>query len=281
MIKIIFFVTFIRWQGNKSKYLKHIIKYIPDEYNTYIEPFVGSGSVFLKLKPNKWIINDLNKDLINIWNTVKESPDDIIKEFKTFGKKFKRMSNENKKNWCKELTSKIEYQSYDIQRAIDYLLMVGCSYLGTILINNKLYFSSLNRDIYEKNQCAFLNDNYYNNLLDVSDFLNHSRGKIYNKDYKKILSKAKEGDFIFLDPPYIENHDYQFNYNKGEVLNEEFIKELYKELKELDKKNIKWLMTQADTKEVKKIFKEFKIKKFEVYRGITHKYKNELLIMNY
>ena len=281
MIKIIFFVTFIRWQGNKSKYLKHIIKYIPDEYNTYIEPFVGSGSVFLKLKPNKWIINDLNKDLINIWNTVKESPDDIIKEFKTFGKKFKRMSNENKKNWCKELTSKIEYQSYDIQRAIDYLLMVGCSYLGTILINNKLYFSSLNRDIYEKNQCAFLNDNYYNNLLDVSDFLNHSRGKIYNKDYKKILSKAKEGDFIFLDPPYIENHDYQFNYNKGEVLNEEFIKELYKELKELDKKNIKWLMTQADTKEVKKIFKEFKIKKFEVYRGGSKEYKNELIIMNY
>ena len=40
-------------------------------------------------------------------------------------------------------------------------------------------------------------------------------------------------------------------------------------------------MTQADTKEVKKIFKEFKIKKFEVYRGGSKEYKNELIIMNY
>ena len=74
--------TFVRWQGNKSKHLKHIIQYIPDKYNKYIEPFIGSGAVFFKLKPNKWIINDLNKDLINIWYTVKDSPDEIIKEFK-------------------------------------------------------------------------------------------------------------------------------------------------------------------------------------------------------
>ena len=40
-------------------------------------------------------------------------------------------------------------------------------------------------------------------------------------------------------------------------------------------------MTQADTKEIKKIFKEFKIKKFEVYRPQAKEYKNELLIMNY
>ena len=219
--------------------------------------------------------------MINIWNTVKDSPDEIIKEFKTFGKKFKRMSNENKKTWCKKITNEIEHQSYNTQRATDYMLMIYCVYFGKLLINNTIKFIGLDPTIYIRNQYTFLNDNYYNNILDVSEFLNNSSGKIYNKDYKKILSKAKEGDFVFLDPPYIEDYDYQFNYNKGEVLNDDFIKELYKELKELDKKNVKWLMTQADTKEVKKIFKEFKIKKFEVYRGITHKYKNELLIMNY
>ena len=273
--------TFVKWQGNKSKHLKHIIKYIPDEYNKYIEPFIGSGAVFLKLQPNKWIINDLNKDLINIWYTVKDSPDDIIKEFKAFGKKFKRMSNDNKKKWCKEITNEIEHQSYDIQRAIDYILMSFCSYMGFLFVNNKFDFQGLDMNIYINNTYSFLNDNYYNNILDVSDFLNNSSGKIYNKDYKKILSKAKEGDFVFLDPPYIEKHDYRFNYNKDEVLNEDFIKELYKELKELDKRKVKWLMTQADTKEIKKIFKEFKIKKFEVYRPQAKEYKNELLIMNY
>ena len=191
------------------------------------------------------------------------------------------MSNDNKKKWCKEITNEIEHQSYDIQRAIDYMLMSFCSYMGFLFVNNKFNFQGLDMNIYINNTYSFLNDNYYNNILDVSDFLNNSSGKIYNKDYKKILSKAKEGDFVFLDPPYIEKHDYRFNYNKDEVLNEDFIKELYKELKELDKRKVKWLMTQADTKEIKKIFKEFKIKKFEVYRPQAKEYKNELLIMNY
>ena len=52
-------------------------------------------------------------------------------------------------------------------------------------------------------------------------------------------------------------------------------------LKLLYKKGVKWLMTQADTKEIKDIFKEYKIKKFEVYRANSKTYKNELIIMNY
>ena len=102
------------------------------------------------------------------------------------------MSNDNKKKWCKEITSEIEHQSYDIQRAIDYMLMVYCVYLGNIVINNKFHFNGLEMKIYIENKYHFLNDNYYNNVLDVSEFLNNSSGKIYNKDYKKILSKQKK-----------------------------------------------------------------------------------------
>ena len=39
--------TFIRYPGNKSRYLKYILPLVPKEYNTYIEPFVGSGALFL------------------------------------------------------------------------------------------------------------------------------------------------------------------------------------------------------------------------------------------
>ena len=71
--------TFIKWQGNKSKHINKFIDYIPDFTGTYIEPFLGSGALFLHLEPEKWIINDLNKDLINVWNSVKNNPDEIIK----------------------------------------------------------------------------------------------------------------------------------------------------------------------------------------------------------
>ena len=122
--------TFIRWQGNKSKHLRHIIPHIPDEYNTYIEPFVGSGALLLKLEPEKWIINDLNKDLINCWKYIKSDPETIIAGFKKFGKKFKPMSVENKKKYCKEIRQKIDGMKYDINRAITYMLMKYCAYMG-------------------------------------------------------------------------------------------------------------------------------------------------------
>jgi DNA adenine methylase len=273
--------TFIKWMGNKSKHLNKFIQYVPDEYNTYIEPFVGSGSLLLKLEPEKWIINDLNKDLINIWKCVKKDPEEIVSNFKNFGKKFKRMSNDNKVKYCKEITNKLSEMSYDIYRASTYMLMKFCAYMGNIFINEKFYFSGLDKHIYVEKKYPFLKDTNYENIRNVSNFLNNTKGKIYNKDYKYILEKAKDGDFVFLDPPYIEDHKYVFNYNKGEILNNDFLQELLKEVKKLDKRNVKWMMTQADTKEIKRLFKEYKIKKFEVCRGFTNRYTNELVIMNY
>jgi DNA adenine methylase len=273
--------TFVRWQGNKSKHLNKFIEYIPEFSGTYIEPFVGSGAMLLKLQPEKWIINDLNKDLINIWKSVKEHPQEIIKIFKEFGKKFKHLSKENKVKYCREITSKIEKTPYDINRASIYILMKYCAYMGDILKNDDFSYPGLDMNIYLNNRYFFLEQNNYNNIIEVSKFLNNSNGQIYNKDYTIVLDKAKSGDFVFLDPPYIESHNYQFNYNKGEELNEKFLKKLYKQVKKLNKRDVKWMMTQADTKQIKEMFKEYTIKKFKVYRRSSKSYVNELIIMNY
>jgi len=275
--------TFVKWPGNKSKYMKYIVPNVPEEFNRYIEPFVGSGALLLKLKPTKWIINDLNKDLINCWKHVMNDPEHIIAGFKKFGKKFKRLSLEKKKEMCKKLTAGISSMDYDINRAIRFLLMKYCAYMGNISIKNENKFSGLDSNIYVKNRCFFLEPNSFKNLLDVSEFLNTTKGKIYNLDYKKILSKAKIGDFVFLDPPYIEDHDYDFDYNNDHKTEktDSFLKSLRDELKKLDKKGVKWMMTQAETPEVKRIFSGYKIIKFKVYRYFSNTYKNELIIKNF
>ncbi len=271
--------TFIKWSGNKSRHINKFIKYFPKEYNTYIEPFIGSGAVLLKLEPEKWIINDLNKDLINIWNTVKNDPNKIIQQFKKFGKTFKSLNKDNKTKKCKKLLEQFP-KAYNDKRAILYLLATMCAFMGIIIKNNKFYFGSLDLNIYNGSY-PFLTETYYNNILQVSEFLNESNGKIYNKDYTYILNKSKDGDFVFMDPPYIEDHDYQFNYNKDEVLDNAFVLDLYKECKKLDGKGVKWIMTQANTKDIRKVFKEYKIKTFEVYRANKKEYVKELVIMNY
>jgi DNA adenine methylase len=275
--------TFIRWQGNKSQHINKFIDYIPQFTGRYIEPFVGSGALFLKLQPKKWIINDINKDLILIWKSVKNKNDldHLIKKFKAFQKKFVPMSKEEKMRYCKEITSKIEKHPMDVKRAINYLLMKHSCYMNNIVINNKFVFNGLDLHILSRNKYYFLEEKYYDNLFDISQFLNESRGKIYNKSYEKIIDKAKKGDFVFLDPPYIQDHNYGFNYNKHETLDDNFINKLYSQVRKLDKKGVKWLMTQADTKEIRTIFKDYMIKEFKVYRMGMKKYVNELVIANY
>lgn len=273
--------TFIKWQGNKSKHINKFIQYIPTFTGTYIEPFLGSGALLLKLEPKKWIVNDINKDLINIWKYVKSDPQGIIDIFTEFGVHFKPLSKEDKVKYCKEITSKIELMPYDIKRASMYLLMKFCSYTGDIIYNNKFFFKSLDMNIFIRNYYPFLLQNNYDNINQVSLFLNNKSGKIFNKSYEIIIDKAKEGDFVFLDPPYIESNNYGFNYNKNEVLDILFIQELLVQVKKLDERNVKWLMTQADTEQIKDVFKDYTIKKFQVYRMGSKNYTDELLIMNY
>ena len=150
-----------------------------------------------------------------------------------------------------------------------------------IVKNNKFQLIGLDPQIYIHNRFLSFEKNSYTNLIRISCFLNNSKGKIYNKDYRKILEKAKDGDFVFLDPPYLEEHEYGFQYNINENINSNFLTELHKEVRKLDKRGVKWIMTQADTKQVKDLFREYKIKKFQVYRMGKNRRVNELIIMNY
>ncbi len=65
------------------------------------------------------------------------------------------------------------------------------------------------------------------------------------------------------------------------MLDETFIQERYIQVRKLDERNVKWLMTQTDTEQIKEIFKEYTIKTFQVYRSSSKSYIDELLIMNY
>ncbi len=108
-----------------------------------------------------------------------------------------------------------------------------------------------------------------------------TNGKIYQKDYTYILDMTEKDDFVFLDPPYHEDKNYEFFYNKDESINYTFIERLKHNVQLLDNKRVKWLMTQADTKEVREVFRDYDIHTYKVYRASSKQYKTELVIRNY
>jgi DNA adenine methylase len=73
---------FLKYCGGKTKLLSYIKENLPDDYNNYFEPFVGGGSVILNVfdENNKeYYISDINKSLINCYNIVKNSLNELIK----------------------------------------------------------------------------------------------------------------------------------------------------------------------------------------------------------
>lgn len=61
----------LKYRGGKSREIPEFIRYIPNEYNRYIEPFLGGGAVYFYLEPEQAIINDINTKLIEFYQDVR------------------------------------------------------------------------------------------------------------------------------------------------------------------------------------------------------------------
>lgn len=276
--------TIIRYAGNKSRLLKNILPHLPEDISSYkyIEPFVGSGALFLKLNPKKWIINDINPDLINMYKTIRNDVSGLINTIQYFKTKtnFKTLSNKDKLFTIRKYLQKMIKLPFNTKRAAYYIITKSSAYMAMTMIKDKYIIKGLDLNMLKSNSIHFITDKYFELLEHLSDVLNSKHGEISNVDYKTILRKSKSKSFIYLDCPYTEETKYEFSYNIEEN-SHLFIEELYKEVKILDKKNIKWLMSQPDTPIIRKIYHEYTIIEIPVYRAISRQYKNELLIKSY
>ena len=63
---------FVKWAGGKRQILGLLKQHIPTNFDTYYEPFIGGGALFFELAPKKAIINDSNKELMNVYEVLKD-----------------------------------------------------------------------------------------------------------------------------------------------------------------------------------------------------------------
>ena len=71
----------IKWSGGKKDEIKHFEQFFPEEYDTYLEPFIGGGSVYFHLNPKKAVISDVHTELIDFYSTIKAGKSNSIYEF--------------------------------------------------------------------------------------------------------------------------------------------------------------------------------------------------------
>ena len=185
---------FVKWAGGKRQLFPEINKYIPTYQGTYYEPFLGGGAVLLNHQPPKFIANDVNHEIINVYNIVKNHLDELIEDLK---------KHKNESDYF--------YKVRELDRDKDrYAKLTPIEKASRILFLNKTCFNGLFR-VNRKGQFNVPFGRYKNpkivnetTLKAVNEYLNAVDDTFISKDYKEALDleNIKRNSFIYFDPPY-------------------------------------------------------------------------------
>ncbi|MGN1154392.1 MAG: DNA adenine methylase, partial [Candidatus Gastranaerophilaceae bacterium] len=68
----------VKWVGGKRQLMYELLKNMPQKYSRYFEPFIGGGALFFELQPDNAYISDMNEELINLYQVVRDNVDELI-----------------------------------------------------------------------------------------------------------------------------------------------------------------------------------------------------------
>lgn len=244
---------FLKWAGGKTQLLSELSKYIPIDYNMYIEPFIGGGAFFFNLNPESAIISDSNEELVITYITIKESVEDVILALKEY---------KNEEEYYYKIRAINPLTLSKIERTARLLYLNKTCFNGLYRVNKKGMFNVP----YGKRSGSFFNPE---NLREASEFLQNTI--IEHGDYSKVLMYyAKAGDFIFLDPPYypVGKHSDFKRYTKEFFYHDDQIA-LKEEFERLVNLGCNVLLTNSDHPVILDLYHDYEIKVIETKRIIS------------
>jgi len=250
---------FVKWAGGKRQILSRINDYVQDSiYDnpdyTYIEPFLGGGAVFFSLHPKKAIINDLNEDLINSYRIIKSGNYlKLIDKLKEFSKEYHDAPDEfyyHIREWDR-VDDWMDTHD-DVDRAARMVFLNRTCYNGLYRVNSKGQFNTPMGRYRNPLICD------ENNIKEIHEYLSNPENhiEIMNGSYEDAIEKAKDGDVIYIDPPYdYEDDDGFTKYQMSGFSFEDFQKLKEKCDKAVDKGAFVIISNNATTK-VMNLFEE-------------------------
>jgi len=215
----------IKYRGGKSKEILHIEKHIPKYSGRYIEPFFGGGALYFYIEPERAIINDINKKLMDFYRGVRNNFPIVKKDLDILEKLYSE--NRAKFDGLKRITpnERVEddneglyYSLRDMFNGLTetkfsdaaiYYFINKTAYSGMIRYNAKGEFN-VPYGRYKNFNTSFVTENHCQLLKSA---------ELHNDDYSILFNEATEDDFMFLDPPYdcvfsdYGNEEYKDGFN--------------------------------------------------------------------
>jgi DNA adenine methylase len=258
----------LKWAGGKQALADKLIRYFPGTFSRYYEPFIGGGSVFFTLRPEKAIVGDLNEWLLDTYSAIKADHArvaEILDGMANTREEFARLRV-------------IRPEMLDLPRRAAHLIYLNKTcFRGLFRVNRKGQFN-VPYGAYDRR--------YYDpdNLEAVARCLRTV--EIRYADFESCLGDATSDDFVYLDPPYFKQGGYSdFNrYTQSQFRQDDHVR-LAAVCRALDHRGVRWAVSNSDTEFVRTLFDGFRMIDIANRREINLNSKNrdinDLLITNY
>ena len=268
----------LKWAGGKSQLLPQILSMMPARYEHYFEPFIGGAAVFLSVAPKKAVINDINRQLVNLYQQLQCASEQIIEYVNIFDTancdKEYYLSMRNKYN------QKIASHELDIECAALMIWMNKHCFNGLYRVNRKGLF---NVPYNNKTRGKSIDED---NLRAIGTYLQESEVTITCMDFQNSCKDVKENDFVYFDSPYVpESKTADFtSYSKDgfKVSDHERLARLFKQL---DQIGAKLMLSNNDVEMIRDLYHNYNFTHLDVKRMIncdaSKRTGKEVIITNY
>jgi DNA adenine methylase len=296
---------FLKWAGGKGQLLEQIDNFLPNELEDgtitrYLEPFVGSGAVFLYLaksyKIEEFFILDINEELILAYKTLQKDVEKLIEFLSNLQERYLLLDEDKRKKYYYDLRSlfnlqrkTIDFQNYSqewIERTAQLIFLNRTCFNGLYRVNNQ---GDFNVPMGKYKNPLICNSE---NLRAIAQIL--QKTQIHCGDFTDCEQWVNERTFIYFDPPYrpiSKTSDFtsysKYNFDDSEQLRlRDFFEQLHK-------KKAKLILSNSDPKNenpnddfFEMAYQDYRIERVKASRNINSNAQkrgkiNEILILNY
>ncbi len=291
---------FVKWAGGKGSLIPQLNNFYPYELKNgiierYIEPFVGGGAVLIDIL-QKYDIQevyafDINIDLINSYNVIKNNVEELITNLKQMETEYLQLEQEERKNYFYNIRD--EYNNYEleenkqnVQRAAQFIYLNRTCFNGLYRVNKNGKFNVPVGNYKNPTICD------EENLKQLSQLIQNVQFQY--GDYSRSMEYVTENTFVYFDPPYRPlNVTSGFTSYTKEDFNDDNQRELAIFYGELNVRNAKLMLSNSNPKNINKedtffdnIYQGFNINQIQASRMINANSNgrgkiSEILVTNY
>jgi len=250
----------VKWVGGKRQLLPSLQPLLPKKFASYCEPFLGGGAMLFNLQPMKSIVNDVNIDLIQMYEVIRDNVEELIAELETHPNGEKHFYEV--RDWDRD---RRKYETLSaIKKAARLIYLNKTCYNGLFRVNSSGEFNSPFGH-YKK-------PNIVNapTLRAVSEFFRQAEVRFSSRDYAEVLSEIPRNSFVYMDPPYdpVSSSASFTGYAAGGFSREDQIR-LRECCDDLTHRNIRFMLSNSATDFIREQYANYNLTIVRAQRAVN------------